>query len=100
VANPHWESSEASPIKRAETLACWSQVEVDLPLLAGISAALKIKRSCVGRFIVTAGYLVSADQIQIKDGPGLRNPRRSAARQQVNGYPGALAARYSVPASV
>jgi glutamate synthase (NADPH/NADH) large chain len=63
------------PIKKGETLASVigrEQVEVDLPLLDGDSLRSKIKQVASGRFGVTAEYLVSADQIQIKMAQGAK----------------------------
>ncbi len=57
------------PIKKGDTLASVigrDRVEVDLPLMEGDSLRSKIKQVASGRFGVTAEYLVSADQIQIK----------------------------------
>ena len=47
-------------------------VEADIPLLAGDSLRSKIKQVASGRFGVTAEYLVSADQIQIKMAQGAK----------------------------
>ena len=63
------------PIKKGETLASVigrEQVEVDMPLLEGDSLRSKIKQVASGRFGVTAEYLVSADQIQIKMAQGAK----------------------------
>jgi glutamate synthase (NADPH/NADH) large chain len=63
------------PIKKGETLASvigQDRVEVDLPLLAGDSLRSKIKQVASGRFGVTAEYLTSADQIQIKMAQGAK----------------------------
>ncbi|WP_420474819.1 glutamate synthase-related protein [Noviherbaspirillum sp. ST9] len=63
------------PIKKGETLASVigkDRVEVDLPLLAGDSLRSKIKQVASGRFGVTAEYLTSADQIQIKMAQGAK----------------------------
>jgi glutamate synthase (NADPH/NADH) large chain len=48
------------------------QVEVDLPLQDGDSLRSRIKQVASGRFGVTAEYLVSADQIQIKMAQGAK----------------------------
>lgn len=58
-----------------ETLASvlgGSRVEVDYPLQPGDSLRSKIKQVASGRFGVTAGYLSSADQIQIKMAQGAK----------------------------
>jgi glutamate synthase (NADPH/NADH) large chain len=63
------------PIKQGETLASIlgsEQVEVDIPLLDGDSLRSKIKQVASGRFGVTAEYLISADQIQIKMAQGAK----------------------------
>jgi glutamate synthase (NADPH/NADH) large chain len=48
------------------------RVEVDIPLKAGDSLRSKIKQVASGRFGVTAEYLASADQIQIKMAQGAK----------------------------
>jgi len=48
------------------------RVAIDLPLLAGDSLRSKIKQVASGRFGVTAEYLSSADQIQIKMAQGAK----------------------------
>ncbi|MFC4426252.1 glutamate synthase-related protein [Deinococcus navajonensis] len=48
------------------------RVEVDYPLQGGDSLRSKIKQVASGRFGVTTGYLVSADQIQIKMAQGAK----------------------------
>ena len=63
------------PIKQGETLASIlgrEQIEVDIPLLDGDSLRSKIKQVASGRFGVTAEYLSSADQIQIKMAQGAK----------------------------
>lgn len=63
------------PIKKGETLASvigQDRVEVDLPLQDGDSLRSKIKQVASGRFGVTAEYLTSADQIQIKMAQGAK----------------------------
>jgi glutamate synthase (NADPH/NADH) large chain len=47
-------------------------VEIDLPLQEGDSLRSRIKQVASGRFGVTAEYLVSADQIQIKMAQGAK----------------------------
>ncbi len=49
-----------------------NRVERDLPLKAGDSLRSKIKQVASGRFGVTAEYLASADQIQIKIAQGAK----------------------------
>ncbi len=63
------------PIKQGATLADVigrDRVEVDTPLLEGDSLRSKIKQVASGRFGVTAEYLSSADQIQIKMAQGAK----------------------------
>ena len=48
------------------------RVEADIPLKAGDSMRSKIKQVASGRFGVTAEYLASADQIQIKMAQGAK----------------------------
>jgi len=63
------------PIKQGETLASVigkNRIEVDIPLMAGDSLRSKIKQVASGRFGVTAEYLTSADQIQIKMAQGAK----------------------------
>ncbi|MBC7548013.1 MAG: glutamate synthase subunit alpha [Polaromonas sp.] len=87
------------PIKQGETLKSVigdKAVEVDLPLLAGDSLRSKIKQVASGRFGVTAEYLVSADQIQIKMAQGAKpGEGGQLPGGKVTEYIGAL--RYSVP---
>ncbi len=49
-----------------------AQIEHDIPLQAGDSLRSKIKQVASGRFGVTAEYLASADQIQIKMAQGAK----------------------------
>ncbi|MBF5003836.1 glutamate synthase-related protein [Diaphorobacter caeni] len=63
------------PIKKGETLASVigeAQVEANIELLDGDSLRSKIKQVASGRFGVTAEYLVSSDQIQIKMAQGAK----------------------------
>ena len=63
------------PIKQGETLASIigkEQVESDIELRDGDSLRSKIKQVASGRFGVTAEYLVSSDQIQIKMAQGAK----------------------------
>ncbi|MCA1324067.1 glutamate synthase-related protein [Herbaspirillum sp. alder98] len=63
------------PIKQGETLASVigrEHIEVDIPLQDGDSLRSRIKQVASGRFGVSAEYLVSADQIQIKMAQGAK----------------------------
>ena len=63
------------PIKQGDTMASIigkENVVVDIPLLAGDSLRSKIKQVASGRFGVTAEYLTSAEQIQIKMAQGAK----------------------------
>ncbi len=63
------------PIKQGESLASIlgkDQIQVDIPLQAGDSLRSRIKQVASGRFGVTAEYLNSADQIQIKMAQGAK----------------------------
>ncbi|RCS56686.1 glutamate synthase subunit alpha [Parvibium lacunae] len=63
------------PIKAGETLKSLigdNRVEIDLPLAEGDSLRSRIKQVASGRFGVTAEYLISADQIQIKMAQGAK----------------------------
>jgi glutamate synthase (NADPH/NADH) large chain len=62
-------------IKSGDTLASVigaQNIESDIPLQAGDSLRSRIKQVASGRFGVTAAYLVSADQIQIKVSQGAK----------------------------
>jgi glutamate synthase (NADPH) large chain len=87
------------PIRKGETLKSVigeKVVEVDLPLQDGDSLRSKIKQVASGRFGVTAEYLVSADQIQIKMAQGAKpGEGGQLPGGKVSEYIGAL--RYSVP---
>jgi glutamate synthase (NADPH/NADH) large chain len=87
------------PIKKGETLKSVigdKQVEVDMPLQAGDSLRSKIKQVASGRFGVTAEYLSSADQIQIKMAQGAKpGEGGQLPGGKVSEYIGFL--RYSVP---
>ena len=64
-----------STVKDGDTLATVigiTRVEADVPLKAGDSLRSKIKQVASGRFGVTAEYLASADQIQIKMAQGAK----------------------------
>ncbi|PWF41190.1 glutamate synthase-related protein [Massilia glaciei] len=63
------------PIVQGQTMASVigaSRVAVDIPLQAGDSLRSRIKQVASGRFGVTAEYLNSADQIQIKMAQGAK----------------------------
>ncbi|MFJ3059050.1 glutamate synthase-related protein, partial [Herbaspirillum sp. NPDC087042] len=63
------------PIKQGATLASEigrEHIEVDIPLQAGDSLRSRIKQVASGRFGVSAEYLISADQIQIKMAQGAK----------------------------
>ena len=63
------------PIKQGDTLKSIigdKEVEVDLPLKDGDSLRSRIKQVASGRFGVTAEYLSSSDQIQIKMAQGAK----------------------------
>ena len=87
------------PIKQGQTLKSVigdSVVEVDLPLQDGDSLRSRIKQVASGRFGVTAEYLVSADQIQIKMAQGAKpGEGGQLPGSKVSEYIGQL--RFSVP---
>ncbi|MEO7241921.1 MAG: glutamate synthase-related protein, partial [Variovorax sp.] len=87
------------PIKQGDTLKSVigeANVEVDLPLKDGDSLRSRIKQVASGRFGVTAEYLASADQIQIKMAQGAKpGEGGQLPGGKVSDYIGAL--RYSVP---
>jgi glutamate synthase (NADPH/NADH) large chain len=63
------------PIKQGDSMASIigaENVVVDIPLIAGDSLRSKIKQVASGRFGVTAEYLCSAEQIQIKMAQGAK----------------------------
>ncbi|MFJ3047592.1 glutamate synthase-related protein [Herbaspirillum chlorophenolicum] len=63
------------PIKQGATLASEigkDVIEVDIPLQEGDSLRSRIKQVASGRFGVSAEYLISADQIQIKMAQGAK----------------------------
>ncbi len=65
----------ASGVKDGDTVASVlgrDQIESDIPLKAGDSLRSKIKQVASARFGVTAEYLASADQIQIKMAQGAK----------------------------
>ena len=86
-------------IKKGETLASRlgkANVERDLELREGDSLKSKIKQVASGRFGVTAEYLASAEQIQIKMAQGAKpGEGGQLPGKKVSEYIGAL--RYSTP---
>jgi glutamate synthase (NADPH/NADH) large chain len=86
-------------IKNGETLASIlgdDVIEANIPLSAGDSLRSKIKQVASGRFGVTAEYLTSADQIQIKMAQGAKpGEGGQLPGSKVSDYIGKL--RYSVP---
>ena len=87
------------PIKQGDSLKSVigeDVVEVDLPLRDGDSLRSRIKQVASGRFGVTAEYLSSADQIQIKMAQGAKpGEGGQLPGGKVTEYIGKL--RYSVP---
>ncbi len=87
------------PIKKGESLASIvgrDVIETDIELQDGDSLRSKIKQVASGRFGVTADYLVSADQIQIKMAQGAKpGEGGQLPGHKVTEYIGKL--RYSVP---
>jgi glutamate synthase (NADPH) large chain len=72
------------------------RIEADIPLKSGDSLRSKIKQVASGRFGVTAQYLSSADQIQIKMAQGAKpGEGGQLPGHKVTDYIGKL--RYSVP---
>jgi glutamate synthase domain-containing protein 2/glutamate synthase domain-containing protein 3 len=64
-----------APVKAGESLMSrlgHKRVEVDIPLVEGDSLKSKIKQVASGRFGVTAEYLASAEQLQIKIAQGAK----------------------------
>ncbi|MDP1565471.1 MAG: glutamate synthase-related protein, partial [Polaromonas sp.] len=97
--NRYRQELKGIPIKKGETLKSVigeNVVEVDLPLQDGDSLRSRIKQVASGRFGVTAEYLVSADQIQIKMAQGAKpGEGGQLPGGKVSDYIGQL--RYSVP---
>jgi len=87
------------PIKKGDSLKSVigaENVEVDLPLRDGDSLRSRIKQVASGRFGVTAEYLSSADQIQIKMAQGAKpGEGGQLPGGKVSEYIGKL--RHSVP---
>ncbi|MEO8345163.1 MAG: glutamate synthase-related protein [Betaproteobacteria bacterium] len=88
-----------SGIKDGDTVATVlgrEQIESDIPLKAGDSLRSKIKQVASARFGVTAEYLASADQIQIKMAQGAKpGEGGQLPGHKVSEYIARL--RYSVP---
>ena len=88
-----------SGIKKGDTLASVlgsDRVEADVPLTSGDSLRSRIKQVASGRFGVTAEYLSSADQIQIKMAQGAKpGEGGQLPGHKVSEYIAKL--RYSVP---
>ncbi|HYW56305.1 MAG TPA: glutamate synthase-related protein [Polaromonas sp.] len=97
--NRYRQELKGIPIRQGETLKSVigeGVVEVDLPLQDGDSLRSRIKQVASGRFGVTAEYLVSADQIQIKMAQGAKpGEGGQLPGGKVSEYIGQL--RYSVP---
>ncbi len=86
------------PVRNGDTLksVIGSEVVADVPLKDGDSLRSKIKQVASGRFGVTAEYLSSADQIQIKMAQGAKpGEGGQLPGHKVSDYIGKL--RYSVP---
>ncbi len=87
------------PIEQGATLKSVigaAQVEADVALQAGDSLRSRIKQVASGRFGVTAEYLASADQVQIKMAQGAKpGEGGQLPGGKVSDYIGKL--RYSVP---
>ncbi len=88
-----------SPVQDGDTLASVmgpGAVERDFPLKAGDSLRSRIKQVASGRFGVTAEYLSSADQLQIKMAQGAKpGEGGQLPGHKVSAYIAKL--RYSVP---
>ncbi len=97
--NRYRQELKGIPIRQGATLKSVigeGVVEVDLPLQDGDSLRSRIKQVASGRFGVTAEYLVSADQIQIKMAQGAKpGEGGQLPGGKVSEYIGQL--RYSVP---
>jgi glutamate synthase (NADPH/NADH) large chain len=98
-ANRYRNELKGIPIKKGESLKSvigHDVVEVDLPLEDGDSLRSRIKQVASGRFGVTAEYLHSADQIQIKMAQGAKpGEGGQLPGGKVSEYIGKL--RHSVP---
>ncbi|MBO9357570.1 glutamate synthase subunit alpha [Bordetella petrii] len=88
-----------STVKDGDSLASLlgsERIEADVPLKAGDSLRSRIKQVASGRFGVTAEYLASADQIQIKMAQGAKpGEGGQLPGHKVSEYIAKL--RYSVP---
>ncbi|SHH68655.1 glutamate synthase-related protein [Pollutimonas bauzanensis] len=88
-----------STVKKGDTLASFlgsDRIEADVPLTAGDSLRSRIKQVASGRFGVSAEYLSSADQIQIKMAQGAKpGEGGQLPGHKVSEYIAKL--RYSVP---
>ena len=73
--NRYVQELKGIPIRQGDTMASIvgsEQIVVDIPLQEGDSMRSRIKQVASGRFGVTAAYLNSADQIQIKMAQGAK----------------------------
>jgi glutamate synthase (NADPH/NADH) large chain len=73
--NRYTQELKGIPIRQGDTMASIvgaEQIVVDIPLQEGDSMRSRIKQVASGRFGVTAAYLNSADQIQIKMAQGAK----------------------------
>ncbi|MBG6222413.1 glutamate synthase (NADPH/NADH) large chain [Janthinobacterium sp. CAN_S1] len=73
--NRYTQALKGIPIRQGDTMASIvgaEQIVVDIPLQEGDSMRSRIKQVASGRFGVTAAYLNSADQIQIKMAQGAK----------------------------
>nr|WP_314630985.1 glutamate synthase-related protein [uncultured Janthinobacterium sp.] len=73
--NRYTQELKGIPIRQGDTMASVvgsEQILVDIPLQEGDSMRSRIKQVASGRFGVTAAYLNSADQIQIKMAQGAK----------------------------
>lgn len=97
--NRYRQELKGIPIKTGQTLADIigkDVVEVDIPLQDGDSLRSRIKQVASGRFGVTAEYLASSDQIQIKMAQGAKpGEGGQLPGGKVSKYIGKL--RHSVP---
>ncbi|NYT84370.1 glutamate synthase-related protein [Pollutimonas harenae] len=86
-------------VRKGDTLASFlgsDRIEADVPLAAGDSLRSRIKQVASGRFGVSAEYLSSADQIQIKMAQGAKpGEGGQLPGHKVSEYIAKL--RYSVP---
>jgi len=98
-ANRYTQELKGIPIRQGDTMASIigsENVAVDIALQPGDSLRSKIKQVASGRFGVTAQYLVSADQIQIKMAQGAKpGEGGQLPGHKVSDYIARL--RYSVP---